>query len=178
MLVNFCGAPGSGKTTMMAGAFFELKAAGWDVETISEASKEKIYEKDLFSLSDEILIFAEKYRRVLRLAGTDIKLTDTSLRQSAYYAEGKFGPIGEQFFRNVADGFDNIYIIVDRVHPYIPKGRMQDPSDADKAGVEIISDIMSSGSPVITVDGHRTSLEAIIAFITEQAQLRGLASAA
>jgi hypothetical protein len=161
---------------MMAGAFYELKAAGWDVETISEASKEKIYEQDMFSLSDEILIFAEKYRRVLRLAKTDIKLTDTSLRQSAYYAEGKFGTLGEQFFRSVADSFDNIYIIVDRVHAYVPKGRMTDPSDADKAGRAIIEDIKASGAPVITVDGHKDSLVDIYRFIAEQAMQRGLLS--
>jgi len=174
MLVNFCGAPGAGKTTMMAGAFFELKAGGWDVETIAEASKEKIYENDAFSLSDEILSFSEKYRRVLRLGSADIQLTDTSLRQSAYYAEGKFGATGEKFFREVAEKFDNVYIIVERAHAYVPKGRMQSAADADTAGDAIIADIKTSGATYIVVPGDRSALAAIVAFIEEQARLRGM----
>jgi len=172
LLVNFVGAPGAGKTTMMAGAYFEMKISGWDVECIHEVSKERILENDQFTLSNEILMFAEKLRRALRLNNIDIALTDCSLRQSAYYAEGQFGCLGEQFFREVSDKFDNIYVIVDRTHAYVPEGRMDEVS-ADIAGRTIIEDIKSSGAAYIEVSGHRLSLPDILSFIENEAHSRG-----
>lgn len=156
---------------MMAGTYFEMKIAGWDVECIHEVSKERILENDQFSLSNEVLIFAEKLRRALRLNNIDVALTDCSLRQSAYYAEGQFGPLGEQFFRQVSESFDNIYIIVDRIHAYVPEGRM-DEASADIAGRTIIEDIKRSGTPYIVVPGHRDALPAILEFIASEAEKR------
>lgn len=172
LLVNFVGAPGAGKTTMMAGAYFEMKIAGWDVECIHEASKERILENDQFTLSNEILLFAEKLRRALRLNNIDVALTDCSLRQSAYYAEGQFGLLGEQFFREVSESFDNIYVIVDRTHAYVPEGRMDEHS-ADLAGEAIVADIKATDAPCIVVPGHRSSLPEILAFIEAEAHRRG-----
>lgn len=172
LLVNFVGAPGAGKSTMMAGIYFEMKVAGWDVECIHEVSKERILENDQFSLSNEILMFAEKLRRALRLKKIDVALTDCSLRQSAYYAEGQFGALGETFFREVSEGFDNIYVIVERTHDYVPEGRMDEIS-ADVAGRTIIADIKASGRPYVVVPGRRDALPGILAFIAAQAALRG-----
>jgi len=172
LLVNFVGAPGAGKSTMMAGTYFEMKVAGWDVECIHEVSKEKILENDQFSLSNEVLMFAEKLRRALRLKRIDVALTDCSLRQSAYYAEGQFGTVGEVFFRQVAESFDNIYIIVERVHPYIPEGRM-DESAAARAGETIEAEIRASGAPFLSVPGCRAALPDIVSFIEGEAARRG-----
>jgi hypothetical protein len=172
LLVNFVGAPGAGKSTMMAGIYFEMKISGWDVECIHEVSKERILENDQFSLSNEILMFAEKLRRALRLKKIDVALTDCSLRQSAYYAEGQFGALGETFFREVSEGFDNIYVIVERTHAYVPEGRM-DETAAEVAGDTIVEDIKSSGKPYIVVPGKRIALEEILAFIEREASARG-----
>jgi len=173
LLVNFVGAPGAGKSTLMAGTYFEMKVAGWDVECIHEVSKERILENDQFSLSNEILMFAEKLRRALRLKNIDVALTDCSLRQSAYYAKGQFGALGETFFRDVSEGFDNIYVIVERNHAYVPQGRM-DEASADIAGDTIIADIKAAGKPYTEVSGSRDSLGYVLAFIEAQAQARAI----
>lgn len=175
LLVNFVGAPGAGKSTMMSGIYFEMKIEGWDVECIHEVSKERILENDQFSLSNEILMFAEKLRRALRLKKIDVALTDCSLRQSAYYAKGQFGEMGEAFFREVAEDFDNIYVIVERNHAYVPHGRM-DEASAEDAGETIIADIKSSGKPYIVVPGRREALKEILKFIEAEAAKRTLAA--
>ena len=64
LLVNFTGPPSAGKSTLAAGVFRELKALSMDVELVIEYTKELHRRQDYWTLSDEMLVFSEKYRRI------------------------------------------------------------------------------------------------------------------
>lgn len=55
LLINFVGSPGSGKSTAAAGLFHRLKTRHWNVELVTEYTKELILMEDRWSLSDELL---------------------------------------------------------------------------------------------------------------------------
>jgi len=147
LLVNFMGAPGCGKSTTAAGAFFELKRQGWNVELITEYTKELIIRGDTHTLSDELLVFAEKYRRVAQMKDVDIVITDSPLLNSVIYGGGQFGESAEDFYYSVADSFDNLYFFLETSRDYVAFGRMPDKEGAEDKGMKLLQLIQTHGIP-------------------------------
>ena len=77
MLINLTGEPGAGKSTIAAGLFYRLKMRKWNVELVTEYTKELILTNDQWALADELVVFSEKYRRIKKLEKVDIVITDT-----------------------------------------------------------------------------------------------------
>lgn len=168
------GAPGAGKSTLAAGLFRRLKRGSWNVELVTEYTKELILTGDRWPLSDELLVFAGKHRRIKRLEGVDIVITDSPLINSAVYGGAQFGPEGAAFFKAAARRFDSFYVAVRRVAPYIPVGRMPGADAADAAGREILGALQRMGMSWFEVDGDDRSLPAIEAAVTAAARARGM----
>lgn len=174
MLINLTGAPGAGKSTMAAGLFHRLKTRHWNVELVTEYTKELVLTQDNWSLSDELLVFAEKYRRIKKLESVDLVITDSPLINSVVYDNAQFGPASSAFYEAVSRQFDNLYFAVDRVSPYIPLGRMPDADAADAAGREIITHLQRIGAPLWHVRGVDASLPHIVDTVENEARKRGL----
>ena len=175
LLVNFIGEPGAGKSTMAAGLFHSLKTRSWNVELVTEYTKELILTGDQWKLADELLVFSEKYRRIRQLEKVDIVITDSPLINSIVYGERQFGPAGGAFFEKVADSFDSIYFAVRRVSAYVPYGRMPDEEDAEKAGRAIIQHLERITSDWGWIDGHDRALPELTQKVESAARDRGYA---
>lgn len=175
LLINFTGAPGSGKSTMAAGLFHRLKTRHWNCEIITEYTKELILTDDTWSLSDELLVFAEKYRRITRLRKVDLVITDSPLINSVVYGADQFGPSAPAFYEAVARSFDSLYFAVERTQDYIPLGRMPDADAADAAGRTIIGHLSRLGVPLWHVKGTDAALPQLVDVVEAQARQRGLA---
>jgi len=175
MLVNLTGEPGAGKSTMAAGLFHQLKTRQWNVELVTEYTKELILTGDQWSLADELLVFSEKYRRIKRHESVDIVITDSPLINSVVYGDTQFGPTAGAFYRSVAGSFDNIYFAIRRVVPYIPLGRMPDEGAAARAGQTIIDIVERSGAPLWIVEGHDGAIGELVDVVEDQAHQRGIA---
>lgn len=173
ILVNFIGQPGSGKSTMAAGVFHALKKSAWNVELITEYTKELIFQNDQWSLSDELLVFSEKYKRIKRMQDVDIVITDSSLINSVVYGKLQFGSVGSDFFMHISKSFDSLYFVVEPKTKYIPFGRMPDENMAKAAGDEIIKLLKDVSSPVWTVPGDDSSMEGIVKLIEGSASVKG-----
>jgi ABC-type oligopeptide transport system ATPase subunit len=174
LLVNLIGEPGAGKSTMAAGLFHALKAQGYNAELITEFTKELILTEDRWTLSDELIVFAEKYRRVRRLERVDIVITDSPLINSIVYGDSQFGPSGGAFFEAVARRFDNVYFAIKRVAPYVPYGRMPDENAAAKAGEEIIAHLNRITKDWSWVDGSDEGLPQLVDAVKLAAQKRDI----
>ena len=174
LLVNFLGEPGAGKTTATAGLFYELKTTGFDVEMVTEYSKELLIAGDTATLSDELQVFAEKYRRIKRMEDVDIVLTDSPLINSIVYGGEQFGGEGPDFYRRVASRFDSIFVIVRRTEPYVPVARLPDAESARAAGDRLIAEIELLDPPRISVTGVRENLGRIADFVRQHAASRGI----
>lgn len=165
LVINFIGQPGAGKSTFAAGLFYELKRKGYNVELVTEYTKDAIYEENSFVLSDELLVFAEKYKRIKRLSNSvDIVITDSPLINSIFYSD-EFGIEGEMFFRSVANKFENKYIFVERVVPYVPHARIPDVNEADKMAKVIEGWLNANSTDHLSVKGDEQALNNILSWV-------------
>lgn len=174
LLVNFAGQPGAGKSTIASGVFNLLKRRRWNVELITEYTKELIMQNDQWSLSDELIVFTEKYTRIKRMEKVDIVITDSPLINSVIYGKSQFGDIGSVFFESVSKKFDSVYFIVEPISKYIPIGRMPDENEAKISGKEIIDIIHKLNEPVYKVDGDEFGQYNAANIIESEAKKRGL----
>jgi nicotinamide riboside kinase len=172
LLINFTGGPGSGKSTMAAGLFHRLKTRKWNVELVTEYTKELILTDDTWSLSDELVVFSEKYRRIKKLERVDIVITDSALVNSVVYGDTQFGPAAGAFYEAVARSFDSLYFAVTRVVPYVPLGRMPDEDEAEKSGRTILSHVERMGEPMWEVQGNDEGLPGLVRLVEKEASRR------
>ena len=175
LLINLTGEPGAGKSTMAAGLFHQLKVRHWNVELVTEYTKELILTGDEWSLTDELLVFSEKYRRIKKLASVDIVITDSPLMNSVVYGDAQFGPTAPAFYEAVADSFDSLYFAVRRVVPYIALGRMPDEAAAAAAGQTIVDHVRRTGAPLWLCEGREESIPEMVGIVESEAAARGIA---
>jgi hypothetical protein len=72
---------------------------------------------------------------------------------NAVFYDRTFGPEGRAFFRRVAEGFDNLYVFVRRVAPYVPHARMGSQAEADRMAEVIRGFLVEEGIPFFEVEG-------------------------
>lgn len=167
-VINLIGQPSAGKTAMAAGLFYVMKRRHLNVELVPEYNKDIIYEDHKFAMNEELLIFSEKYKRIRRLDGkADYVITDSSLLNSIFYSD-EFGSAGRDFFRLVADRFDNEYIFVERAFPYVPHGRMTDDRAADSMSDIIRTWLADEGYAFHVVRGDDAGLVSSISHLEEK----------
>lgn len=129
-LISLYGGPGSGKSSTAAGLFFEMKAAGYKVELVTEYAKDKVYEGHLGCLEDQIYIFAKQQRRLNRLIGeVDWAITDSPLLLSILYNKD----LSDNFNKVVLEQYNrynNYNFYINRIKEYKSYGRTQTFNEA------------------------------------------------
>lgn len=88
-VINLFGNPGSGKSTVAAYLFSELKSRGLEVELVTETAKDLVWDEDRKRLSNQMYVFSTQLHRVDRLIGkVQYIITDSPLLlQIGYYKE-------------------------------------------------------------------------------------------
>jgi nicotinamide riboside kinase len=135
ILINLCGGPGCGKTTLSYYLAYRLKKAGIRTELTSEAAREHhIYEyppdrvpQQL--LDNQVLVVGQQYERVLRLKrhSFEVAICDSSLEQQTLYFKGH--PYEKSLKVVVADCAKRFETYNVYIHPtpgsYDPESRVQ-----------------------------------------------------
>lgn len=142
IVVNLYGGPGSGKSTIAASLFAELKWKGINCELVTEYAKDKVWEGSFNILDNQLYIFAKQHHRLFRLKNkVDVIITDSPLLFSLFY--GKDMP---QCFKELVissyKNFNNIDIFLERQKEYNPAGRMQSELEAKEIDV-YLKDILN-----------------------------------
>ena len=108
-IINLFGNPGSGKSTIAAYLFSELKRRNIEVELVTEVAKDYVWQEDSKSLSNQVLIFAEQLKRIDRLIGkVKYIITDSPLLlQIGYYKERKLP--NSKAFTKLCKAYNNRY---------------------------------------------------------------------
>ena len=141
IVVNFFGAPGSGKSTAMAYVFARLKMRGVSCEIAPEFAKELFYEENFTAFENQVFIFGNQFYRIARLMDkVDVVITDSPAFVSVYYnnlenAKDEFS----QFVSKISESFDNRNYYLKRVVEYDTKGRHQSEEQADEVGETLLS---------------------------------------
>jgi len=161
IVINLYGGPGSGKSTIMAGVFAELKFRGINCEMAPEFAKEKVWEGSLDILGNQLYIFGKQHHTVFRLLGkVDVIITDSPIILSLYYGKN----CSDTFKKLVLEEFNklnNINIFVDRIKAYNPKGRLQTEDEAKQIDKELLSILSNNNIETYHAPGKKASIDLI-----------------
>ena len=172
LTLNICiyGAPGAGKSTMMAALFSGLKMAGVDAEMAPEYVKRKIWEESYGVLDDQIYIFGKQNHSMQMLQGSvDVVITDSPIMLSLMYGEDVmdadiYKPFSE-LVTSVYKQMDSINIFVLRSKYYNTNGRTQSEAEADEVGRQTRLLLERSSIEYIVATGDEIGTQAMLMHI-------------
>lgn len=127
-IINFVGGPGSGKSTMAASVFADLKNQGVRAELVHEAAKKIIYRGATAQLDNQVAVLGKQWSQIedLKRAGAEAALADSPLLCGLLYGTGL--PYAAEL-RELVVKLDSLYpqinIFVRRVKPFSTFGRTQ-----------------------------------------------------
>lgn len=165
LVVNLFAAPGSGKSTMAAGLFHELKSIGVNAELATEFAKDITWANRTKAIQDQFYIFGKQHHRLFVLLDeVDIIITDAPLFLGVVYAnvsEIKY-PAGFKETINWAfNQYNNLNFLLNRTKEYMPKGRNQTEAESDDLQAIIRTSLRTWGIPFEMVNGNKEGLETV-----------------
>jgi RecA/RadA recombinase len=169
-VINLFGPPGSGKSTVAAGLFYRLKSKGIICELTQEYAKELVWAESQAipsqqpaGMEDQLSIFAEQNRRLVRVNGKiEMAVTDSPLLLSSIYAPAGYP---ENFHRLVVDifrSYHNVNFFLERAVPYRNMGRLHDEKQAEDLGSQMRGLLDDLGLPYEVLPGDEAAPEKIL----------------
>lgn len=151
-VINLFGCPSAGKTTAAHALTGYLKSIGAKADFSSEFCKELIYSGNEIQFENQIFINALQYKKLhdMNRYGLDIVVTDAPLQLQKYYNQDKF------YYKELSllidkliEEFENYNVLIKRVKPFNPHGRVTDEEHAIKTEKELLKqrwDMIVDGS--------------------------------
>lgn len=134
LVINLFGGPGSGKSTMAAGVFHQLKIAGLDCELVTEFAKFATWERNWTALENQLYISAKQiHREYVVLGKVDVLITDSPILLGLMYYKEENEKIHEAYKRLIVETFksrNNFNVFVHRKKQYNKNGRNQSEDEA------------------------------------------------
>lgn len=137
-VINLFGGPGSGKSTIAAGLFYELKKRGYEVEMVREWVKQWAWEGKEMTYKDQMVVFGHQVLEETALYGkVDIIITDSPLILSSFYEGINYKshylvPAAKKIMELAEKDKVNYWnLLIKRSWPYQSKGRFQTEAQAD-----------------------------------------------
>lgn len=160
LFINIFGGPGTGKSTLCAAVFTELKIRGVDCEMALEYAKDVVWEESYTKLKNQIYIFGKQHSRIHRLKGkVDVVITDSPLIGSIIY-DVDDNPFLKALVLHEYSKLNTINYLLVRGTTYNPNGRMQTPDEAvevDNKYLTILSENLIPYSE-ITIGIHNAEI--------------------
>jgi hypothetical protein len=155
-VVNLFAGPGAGKSTTASALFASLKYAGVNCELASEYAKDLVWGGSQHILANQIYVFGKQYHRIWRLLDkVDVIITDSPLLMSVMYYNGDNRLFPDMVWHE-HNKLNNFNVLVERVKPYNPAGRLQTEDEAKKLDDRIAGIIRHAG-PYHKVLGDETA---------------------
>lgn len=169
IIVNFFAGPGCGKSTGASWLFSQLKMHGVDCEYVTEFAKDKVWENNGEVFKCEFYITGKQAFKISRCFGkVDVIITDSPIAISMVYnATDKFkAAVLEEFNKYEKN---NLNILLNRVVPYDPNGRLQkNEDDAKKIDDNIKNTLDESNIPYTIINGNVDGYKAILDIVLEK----------
>lgn len=125
LFINLFGGPGTGKSTLCASIFTELKMRHIDCEMALEYAKDVVWEESFQKLKNQIYIFGKQHSRINRLDGkVDVVITDSPLINSIIYDLSK-NPYLKSLVLYEFSKLRSLNLYLNRITEYNPNGRTQ-----------------------------------------------------
>jgi len=151
LFINLFGGPGTGKSTLCASIFTELKMKGVDCEMALEYAKDVVWEESFTKLKNQIYIFGKQHSRIHRLDGkVDVVITDSPLINSIVYDITE-NPHLKSLVLFEFKKLNTINYFLERGTNYNPNGRMQTLEGALKVDESYKSLLIENNIPYIEI---------------------------
>ncbi len=159
--INFYGGPGTGKSTMAAAVFSELKNSGINAELVTEYAKRKVWEESFKVFECQLYVSAKQiYNMFVVSKHVDVIVTDSPLIMAIAYSNSDKHMEG--ILKREYKKYNNIDIFLNRVKAYNPKGRMQTEKEAQQKDREIKKLLNKNKIKYLEYDGTKESIELIV----------------
>ncbi len=156
IIINLFGGPGSGKTTLAAAIFHELKVLHYSVENVSEYAKDMILEHNRQALDNQFYITGNQaYRQWCASLVYDYVVIDSPILLGAIYNKNKnIEKELNAFLIKYHKEFNNVNIFINRDEnwKYTTKGRNHDIEEALRKDKQIKSFLRTNKIPFFEVD--------------------------
>ena len=168
IIVNFFAGPGCGKSTGASWLFSQLKLNGVDCEYVTEFAKDKVWENNGEVFKCEFYITGKQSFKISRCFGkVDVIITDSPIAISMAYSES------DKFKAAVLEEFNkyeknNMNILLKRVVPYDPNGRLQTEDVAKDIDNTIKGVLDDSNIPYTIIKGNTDGYKAILDMVLEE----------
>lgn len=177
IVVNLIAAPGTGKSTIAAGVFEELKWRGVNAELITEFAKDKVWEENPAPFKDgsQLYLLGKQFYRMNRCrGGADVLITDSPIYLNSFYLRQckdhqvltDFASFDRVVY-DVANSFTNMNYFLNRKKKYNPKGRLQTEEESDQIAKDLYA-FFTEGKDcqytlnMLTLDGTKEAIEKIV----------------
>lgn len=131
LIINLYGGPGTGKSSLAAGLFSELKWRGRTTEMALEFAKDKVWERSTAVLNNQIYIFGKQHHRIWRLRDqVEVVVTDSPLLLSLIYGAENTSKQFHELVLHEHRELRNLNVFLERLKAYNPKGRLQTEEEA------------------------------------------------
>jgi len=166
LVVNFFGGPGTGKSTVMAHCFAELKWLGIDCEMATECAKDKVWEGLGHILKDnQFYISGKQFYKINRLNGkVDVILTDSPLLLGLYYGRKEPKEFHDLLVK-LFNKFNNLNIFLEREKDFNSNGRLQNEEQAKEIDKELHKIVNVHCGEIAKIPAIRENVERIIEII-------------
>jgi len=175
-IINLFGGPGSGKSTITSGLFYELKKRNISCDNPYEFPKQVAWEDNKSQITDQLYIFANQHRGIVRSYGkVDFIILDSPILLSLAYKDGydKGYPAslyGESFDKMVFDVYNqytNINFLLNRDDKkYQTDGRFQSQTESSMFHNRIKNILDDHDLTYFNMEVNGDTVDKIIKFIT------------
>ena len=177
LIINFMGGPSTGKSTLAAGLFYELKLNGYNVELVREFAKDLAYDQDKKTIKNQAYVTGTQIQRQMQPYGqVDVVITDSPILLGVFY-NPKPRKAWNNFILELFNEFDNYNILLNRNpnNKFENENRLHDLEksiEVDNAIVEFLKEYEVDYNPVLVE--HRKTLETIYPMIEEELKKRSI----
>lgn len=164
LVVNLFGSPCSGKSTIAAYVFSQLKLNGIECELVSEFAKDLVWEENYTGLENQLYVSGQQSYRLSRLKGkVDVVVVDSPLILAGYYNKDK--EIDDELnalLLKIFNTYNNLNFFLKRVKEYNPNGRLQNEEESNKVANDLIGILDMYDLNYQIVDGDLTGGQVIL----------------
>lgn len=172
VVVNFFGGPGSGKSSLTGGLFYNLKTKHLiRSEMAREVAKVLVWDGRHKMLQNQSLVTALQKQEIdIVHDHVDVVVCDSPILLGSIYAPKNYPQSYHDFLFWQYQQYDNINIVVNRNKPFDPNGRMHNEQEAADAHKEIIQLLTKYG--LMWFETTSDGLDEVTEYVVEQVKVR------
>ena len=142
IVIDIYGSPSSGKSTLAAFVFSQLKMHGIRCELVTEVAKDFVWDENSKALANQAYVFGSQFYRLTRIEGSvDVAVVDSPLLLNILYNHNS--RLGSSFYKMVSEvskSFDclSYFLPVVENRLYDDAGRIHNEETSKKLSDQIL----------------------------------------